>query len=568
LEHHQKIKQNEKTEGERAKFIHDQQGDLYYVNLFEKLLVPILSKFSNFVPEAGIWLNTQRPEWNDANNALVGYGASMVTLYYMRRHIKLIKNLVVSSASNDFIISGEVANWFNATATILGQFREQLKGNFSDINRKKMTDELGDAGSNYRMKLYTDGFTGDMKILRTDRFINIFDLLLDFIDHSIRVNRRTDRLYHSYNLLSISDNAIRIRNLYEMLEGQVAVLSSGLISATEVVDLLDALRNSKLYREDQSTYLLYPDRQLPRFTEKNNIPPAEIDQSELLQALVKTGNTEIVVVDTAGGFHFNGDFRNAAILRDRLKKLGKHYQPLVEKEAAKIGEIYEKMFDHQSFTGRSGTFFKYEGLGSTYWHMISKLVLAVQENYFKAVEENADKKVVDKIKEHYHEIKAGIGVKKSPDLYGGFPTDPYSHTPGHAGVQQPGMTGQVKEDVISRWGELGIKIKEGCITFMPGLLKKHEYLKSGSTCTYYDSCGIQCEIELPQHSIFFTIAQVPVVMVLSDKNEVKLADKENKTVDINDLKLDREISRSIFKRDGKTKLIRVSIKDEMVEILH
>jgi hypothetical protein len=34
---------------------------------------------SNFIPEGGIWMNTQRPEWNDANNALVGNGVSMVT---------------------------------------------------------------------------------------------------------------------------------------------------------------------------------------------------------------------------------------------------------------------------------------------------------------------------------------------------------------------------------------------------------------------------------------------------------------------------------------------------------
>ena len=51
----------------------------------EKLLVTLLAKFSNYVPEGGIWMNTQRPEWNDANNALVGYGLSMVTLYYLHR---------------------------------------------------------------------------------------------------------------------------------------------------------------------------------------------------------------------------------------------------------------------------------------------------------------------------------------------------------------------------------------------------------------------------------------------------------------------------------------------------
>lgn len=62
-------------------------NSIYKVNLTEKILVSLLSKISNFIPEAGIWLNTQRPEWNDANNALVGNGASVVTLYYLRRFL-------------------------------------------------------------------------------------------------------------------------------------------------------------------------------------------------------------------------------------------------------------------------------------------------------------------------------------------------------------------------------------------------------------------------------------------------------------------------------------------------
>src|SRR5690606_38987317 len=59
--------------------------EIYHVNFIEKILATVLAKMSNFIPEGGIWMNTQRPEWNDANNALVGNGVSMVTLYYLRR---------------------------------------------------------------------------------------------------------------------------------------------------------------------------------------------------------------------------------------------------------------------------------------------------------------------------------------------------------------------------------------------------------------------------------------------------------------------------------------------------
>ena len=73
------------SKGSDGKLIWNAAGQIRLVNLTEKMLVSLLAKISNFVPEAGIWLNTQRPEWNDANNALVGNGTSMVTLYYLRR---------------------------------------------------------------------------------------------------------------------------------------------------------------------------------------------------------------------------------------------------------------------------------------------------------------------------------------------------------------------------------------------------------------------------------------------------------------------------------------------------
>ena len=54
-------------------------GQLWQVCLVENI-DPCFAKLANFVPEGGIWMNTQRPEWNDANNALVGKGLSVVTL--------------------------------------------------------------------------------------------------------------------------------------------------------------------------------------------------------------------------------------------------------------------------------------------------------------------------------------------------------------------------------------------------------------------------------------------------------------------------------------------------------
>ncbi len=120
----------------------------------------------------------------------------------------------------------------------------------------------------------------------------------------------------------------------------------------------------------------------------------------------------------------------------------------MKKIRTQVLQVFEEVFNHKAFTGRSGTFYGYEGLGSIYWHMVSKLHLAVQECCLKAVNEKDSPEVIGRLLEHYYEINEGIGVHKSPELYGAFPTDPYSHTPAGKGAQQPGMTGQVKEDII------------------------------------------------------------------------------------------------------------------------
>ena len=69
---------------------------IYKVNFIEKMMATMLAKVANFIPEGGIWMNTQRPEWNDANNALVGNGVSMVTLYYLRRFMVYFKDILGS----------------------------------------------------------------------------------------------------------------------------------------------------------------------------------------------------------------------------------------------------------------------------------------------------------------------------------------------------------------------------------------------------------------------------------------------------------------------------------------
>lgn len=110
--------------------------------------------------------------------------------------------------------------------------------------------------------------------------------------------------------------------------------------------------------------------------------------SALLTALVAQGDTRVVVRDEDGDVHFNGGFRNAKSVRRALADLAQEdaWAEPVAADGDAVAALFEEVFDHASFTGRSGTFFANEGLGSIYWHMVSKLLLAVQESYHRAQE--------------------------------------------------------------------------------------------------------------------------------------------------------------------------------------
>jgi hypothetical protein len=345
-----------------------------------------------------------------------------------------------------------------------------------------------------------------------------------------------------------------------MLEGQVAALSSGCLSAEKSLGLLMALKRSELYRADQHSYLLYPNRRLPQFIEKNNIPNKEIARSRLLKKLLENGNRLLVEQDVAGRCHFNAAITNAQDLRWIFEKLAlSGYARLVNGEKELVLEIFERLFDHQSFTGRSGTFFGYEGLGCIYWHMVSKLLLAAQETFFRALDSGAPPPLLRKLAGCYHDIRSGIGDHKSPGEYGAFPMDPYSHTPAHAGARQPGLTGQVKEDILCRMGELGVFVKKGEIYFCPALLRREEFLSEPANFHYYDLTGSARRLRLQPGSLAYTYCQVPVIYRLGRQNGLCIFFNGKPTILCKELRLDAVTSQFIFNRTGRVSRIVVTL---------
>ena len=535
--HADEIAAREHRIGADGRLLVGADGSPLHVGLLEKLVVPALAKLTNFVPDGGIWLNTQRPEWNDANNALAGPGLSMVTLYHLRRYLTMLASIVETMPGESVTATASVATWLDDIRRILAA---RAAGPVDDLERRTIVDLLGRAGEAHRRRVRSGAGLEKVDLALAD----VSDLCTTscaHLDSSIAAGRRPDGLYHSYNRVSFpTDDTACVDHLGPMLEGQVAVLSSGVLDADEMLDIVDALFASGMHRADLDTFLLYPPKELRSFLDRNVIPAEAADRLRRLGEA--TGAIDhIVVGETDGRLHFRPEIVNARALEHALDQAG----VTDANDRASVLDVYEEVFDHRSFTGRSGSMYGYEGIGSVYWHMVAKLLLAVEEGYWGAVERGDPETTVARLAETYRRIRAGLGYRKTPTEFGAIPTDCYSHTPAHAGAQQPGMTGQVKEEVLTRFGELGFHVADGRILLSPGLIAPDEVFRSGAV-----------------QSAELTVCSVPMTIEAGEGDAVVVERADGSVEMLDGVELDTARSRELFDRTGTIARVRWIVGDD------
>jgi len=524
--HNRLMDQAEKT-GADGKLLYGNQNTPEKSTMAEKLLLLFLAKLANYVPGGGIWMNTQRPEWNDANNALAGWGLSMVTLSYLVRYLDFLDRFFPEDGSLN--LHSEAAQWLKQSLSAL----QAAPSATSQQGRQRYETlyALGSAASEYRSNLYSRGFSGNRIDLSLSEIRSLIDLSRSQFLDTIALCRRPDGSFESYQVLSVQSEQAEIKKLYPMLEGQVAGLSLNHYDETSTLQVLDNLKQGPLYRADQHSYMLYPNRDLPGFLSKNNITHKDV-QAIAGSRDPKTLFKDILFQDVKGEWHFDGSYRNS-------KDLAKASVSLSEKDRNALTELFEKTFHHSEFTGRSGTFFAYEGLGSIYWHMVSKLLLAVQERLLDALHSNSSEGTIEQLKKKYIDLRWGIGFNKTPEVYGAFPCDPYSHSPWDKGAKQPGMTGQVKEEVLARFAELGMVVRHGCIEFHKILILEDQWMQDG--CYSFSYCGVQIKV------------------CKGSSEKILLNRQDDSPVEISDLTIPAEWSQKIFDRNGEISSIEVSL---------
>jgi hypothetical protein len=558
------------AQGTDGKLLTRATGGVHHANLIEKLLVPALSKLSNLIPDAGIWMNTQRPEWNDANNALGGGGVSVVTLCYLRRYLSFVAELLQGSHVTTVPLSAEVAAWFRQLDAILTDETGILAAESLDPrDRKRLMDRLGGAFSDYRDLVYAQGLSDSEEVATAD-VVTMCRTALRYVDHGIASNRRSDGLYHAYNLLEISADgtSARVGRLPEMLEGQVAVLSAGVLDPAAGLQVLERLFASALYRPDQRSFLLYPERELPAFLAKNVVPADDAAAVPLLRDLLTAGDRTLIARDADGVVRFHGDFGNARDLAAALDTLAaqSRWSAAVARDRDAVFGVFESVFHHKAYTGRSGAMYGYEGLGCIYWHMVAKLLLATQEVLQRAEREGLPAPLRADLAVMYRRLRAGLGYEKTAAEYGAFPTDPYSHTPASGGAKQPGMTGQVKEEILTRFGELGVQVEAGAVRFQPSLLSRDEFLERPAEFRAFGVDGRETSLTLPAGGLAFTYCQVPVIYRLTvGRARIRILYANGTATEQAGNVLDARVSADLLARNGRLERLDVDVPERTLQ---
>lgn len=114
-------------------------------------------------------------------------------------------------------------------------------------------------------------------------------------------------------------------------------------------------------------------------------------------------------------------------------------------------------------------------------------------------------------------------------------------------------------DILSRFGELGVFVKDGKLLFNPCLLRKNEFLSESKSFNYVDVNFKSKTIDLKSNSICFTYCQIPVIYKISNQRSIEVLLNDEKHKNFESLTIDKETSKLIFERTGEIMQIIVNI---------
>jgi len=128
------------------------------------------------------------------------------------------------------------------------------------------------------------------------------------------------------------------------------------------------------------------------------------------------------------------------------------------------------------------------------------------------------------------------------------------------------MTGQVKEEVLTRFAELGIRVRDGQLSIRPALLRAREFGAQVNSFRYLDFDKKWLSMDVPESSLAFTWCQVPIIYRLDDSNAARLDVEldDGSCASYPELTLPAKLSSELFARNGRVRKITATFDRTML----
>lgn len=154
-------------------------GELYTTNLFGKMLVLAINKFSSLDPYGmGIEMEANKPGWNDAMNGLPGLiGSGMSETFELQRQLEFLRDACRKNRSTKVAVE-------------LCEFADELYGLIQKLKAGRIDqfaywDQSSAARESYRQKV-RKGYSGKEKSIDTASLLPLFEAMLGKIEDGIK----------------------------------------------------------------------------------------------------------------------------------------------------------------------------------------------------------------------------------------------------------------------------------------------------------------------------------------------------------------------------------------------
>jgi hypothetical protein len=121
------------------------------------------------------------------------------------------------------------------------------------------------------------------------------------------------------------------------------------------------------------------------------------------------------------------------------------------------------------------------------------------------------------------------------------------------------MTGAVKEEVLARWGELGVRVRQGRLRFAPALLHHAEFAAAPYRFDYVDAAGRDRSWDLPAGTLAFTYCATPVCYELGDEASIVIDRAAGADEQVVGAELSAAATEAIFARDSSIARLTVRV---------